>query len=271
MTRLWRRGVTADVRQSSCCEGETQLVLSACRNPSGALCIERRRRARDGRVANERAPRAFVTRGASPKTFSRGAIAKGGRARRPRAIDRCYLESRETERESHDTGKIFPVDGRARATRPTKTAETREFVFPAVFTVRFSRGALAEADRVRLISQLRSDPSPSRTTGREKKARPPSSTRSSNAAAVATRARVPFKVRTFSTSSRATSSHVSRRTRPAMHERSRLPFRLAPAMACVSRERFLLARYRSRIPPRVRASAKRATRRDATRHPAHRR
>ena len=88
MTRLWRRGVTADVRQSSCCEGETQLVLSACRDPSGALCIERRRRARDGRVANERAPRAFVTRGASPKTFSRGAIAKGGRARRPRAIDR---------------------------------------------------------------------------------------------------------------------------------------------------------------------------------------
>ena len=144
-------------------------MLSACRDPSGALCIERRRRARDGRVANERAPRAIVTRGASPKAFSRGAIAKGGRARRPRAIDRCYLESRETERESYDTGKIFPVDGRARATRPTKTAETREFVFPAVFTVRFSRGALAEADRVRLISQLRSDPSPSRTTGREKK------------------------------------------------------------------------------------------------------
>ena len=150
MTRLWRRGVTADVRQSSCCEGETQLVLSACRDPSGALCIERRRRARDGRVANERAPRAFVTRGASPKTFSRGAIAKGGRARRPRAIDRCYLESRETERESYDTGKISPVDGRARATRPSKTAETRAFVFTAVFTLRLSRGARAEADRVRL-------------------------------------------------------------------------------------------------------------------------
>ena len=106
-------------------------MTSARHDPARALCIERRRRARDGRVANARAPRAIVTRGASPKTFSRGATAKGGRARRPRAIDRCYLESRETERESYDTGKIFPVDGRARATRPSKTAETRAFVFPA--------------------------------------------------------------------------------------------------------------------------------------------
>lgn len=125
-------------------------MTSARHDPARALRIERRRRARDGRVANARAPRAIVTRGAFPKTFSRGATAKGGRARRPRAIDRCYLESRETERESYDTGKIFPVDGRARATRPSKTAETRAFVFPAVFTLRFSRGARAEADRVRL-------------------------------------------------------------------------------------------------------------------------
>ena len=206
------------------------------------------------RVANERASRNRHARCVS-ESFLRGAIAKGGRARRPRAIDRCYLESRETER-GYDTERSSRSTGaRARRDRPKPPrraySSSPRCLLCDSHAVR-SRRLTGSASCNSAVT------SPSRTAGREKRdrrrPRSPAPPPSRHARASRSGAHVfPIESRDVFACSRQPSRDARAIDFRSARSRHGLRFARAFPPGAVSKP----------IPPRVRASAN--ARRDATR------